>query len=109
MRPTVISGRRLGVSPHGRRPPFAINRSATSEGARACIARSGPVREVSPYSVVLGSAGIAAGIRKEPILMRPILPSWQRTAGFVAGIAGLAAFARGQDLLQTSPNVIIYS
>ena len=41
--------------------------------------------------------------------MRPILPSWQRTAGLVAGIAGLAAFARGQSLIQTSANVVAYA
>ncbi|HEV8113164.1 MAG TPA: choice-of-anchor tandem repeat NxxGxxAF-containing protein [Planctomycetota bacterium] len=41
--------------------------------------------------------------------MRSIIPSWQRTAGLVAGIAGLAAFARGQDLIQTSANVVAYA
>ncbi len=41
--------------------------------------------------------------------MRPNISSWQRAAGFVAGIAGMAAIARGQDLIQTSANVIAYA
>jgi hypothetical protein len=41
--------------------------------------------------------------------MRPILTPWKRAAGLVAGIASIAAFARGQDLIQTSANIIVYS
>jgi hypothetical protein len=41
--------------------------------------------------------------------MRLILTPWNRTVGLVAGIAGIAAFARGQDLIQTSANVVAYA
>jgi hypothetical protein len=41
--------------------------------------------------------------------MRSNKISWTRAVGLAAGIAGISALSRAQDLIQTSANIIVYS